>query len=167
LNPQVVDEIPIPLIAAGGRAEQRTAEYRISNRSLRRAQPNRISKDGFASLSLFFNRQNTSLRHSIFMIRYSPFDKLRKVEVSFSIKLTAFQAGGGVAAFSLGAEGVQMGTRFVAVNENDSPPARLRSLKTLSTQRFFFAFDLPLRGMASQKQSALEGSLLSLVSFRL
>ena len=52
-------------LAAGGRAEQRTAEYRISNR--------RISKDGFAALSLFLNRQNTSLRHSTFMIRYSIF----------------------------------------------------------------------------------------------
>jgi hypothetical protein len=55
--------------AASGRAEQRTAEYRISNR--------RISKDGFAALSLFLNRQNTSLRHSIFMIRYSIFAFLK------------------------------------------------------------------------------------------
>jgi hypothetical protein len=29
------------------------------------------------------------------MIRYSLFNKLRKVEVSFSIKLAAFQASGG------------------------------------------------------------------------
>ncbi len=63
-------------------------------------------------------------------------------------------ARGVVAAFSLGAEGVQLGTRFVAVNENDSPPARLHSLKTQSAQRFLFGFDLPLRGVASQKRSA-------------
>jgi hypothetical protein len=38
--------IELAALAAGGRAEKRTAEYRISNR--------RISKDGFAALSLFF-----------------------------------------------------------------------------------------------------------------
>jgi hypothetical protein len=57
--------IKLAALAAGGRAEQRTAEYRISNR--------KISKDGFAALSLFLNRQNTSLRYSTFMIRYSIF----------------------------------------------------------------------------------------------
>jgi hypothetical protein len=91
--------------AASGRAEQRTAEYRISNR--------RISKDGFAALSLFLNRQNTSLRHSIFIIRYSLFQSFfydqtgrfvgqrrRSYETTpkwhdfLMIKLAVFQASG-------------------------------------------------------------------------
>ena len=38
--------VKLAALAVGGRAEQRTAEYRISN--------SRISKDGFAALSLFF-----------------------------------------------------------------------------------------------------------------
>ena len=59
----------IKLAASMAWIKQRTAEYRISNR--------RISKDGFAALSLFLNRQNTSLRHSTFMIRYSIFAFLK------------------------------------------------------------------------------------------
>jgi len=67
----------------------------------------RISKGGFASLNLYYridrstlssdpealDGQITFLRHSIFMIRYSLFYP-RKAEVSFSIKLAAFQATG-------------------------------------------------------------------------
>jgi hypothetical protein len=68
--------IKLATLAAGGRAEQRTAENRISNR--------RISKDGFAALSLFLDRQNTFLRHSTFMIRYSIFAFSKFL---FSIKL--------------------------------------------------------------------------------
>jgi len=45
-------QIKLAVLAAGNLAEQRTAEYRISNRSLRRAQPCRIMKDGIAALCL-------------------------------------------------------------------------------------------------------------------
>ncbi|CAB1082442.1 hypothetical protein D1AOALGA4SA_10062 [Olavius algarvensis Delta 1 endosymbiont] len=48
-----------------------------------------MSKGGIASLSLFQNRQNTLLRHSIFIIRYSLF------QCFFSlIRLTVFLARG-------------------------------------------------------------------------
>ena len=45
--------------------EKRTEEYRISNR--------RISKDGIAALCFHYNRQNSFLLHSKFIIRYSTF----------------------------------------------------------------------------------------------
>ena len=48
----------------------------------------RISKDGFAELSLLSKRQNTFLRHSTFIIRYSLFQ-------SFYSDQTGRSAAGG------------------------------------------------------------------------
>jgi hypothetical protein len=59
----------------------------------------RRAKDGIAALNLFINKKieyipsTFDIHDSIFDIRF--FYKLRKAEVSFSIKLTAFQASGG------------------------------------------------------------------------
>jgi hypothetical protein len=50
---------------------QRKANRRISNKKYR------MTKCGIASLSLFLNRQNTSLRYSTFLVRHSIFDFLK------------------------------------------------------------------------------------------
>jgi len=59
--------IKLTVLAAGDRAEQRTAEYRISNR--------RIMKDGIAALCLFslikIDRiPSFDIRYSVFDIRF-------------------------------------------------------------------------------------------------
>jgi hypothetical protein len=76
-----------PLTASMAWIKQRTAEPQNN-------EPQNFEGWFRFAQSFIYNRQNTFLRHSIFMIRYSLFYKLSKAEVSFSIKLAAFQAGG-------------------------------------------------------------------------
>jgi len=67
--------------------ENETSPERNSEPQNSRITNRRISKDGFAMLILFYNRKDTSLRHSTFIIRYSIF---AFHEFLLSIKLVAF-----------------------------------------------------------------------------